>query len=64
MINMIRFSFYPRYFILAAFACLFFSCSNTEKRSYDEQGRLLSVLRYDKEGRMQGMWEWYYPRGI
>lgn len=59
-----QFSFNPRYLILAAFACLFFSCNSTEKRSYDEEGRLLSVLRYDNEGRLHGLCEWYYPSGI
>lgn len=39
------------------------SCKEKERKNYDEHGRITSVLRYDDEGRLHGLCEWYYPNG-
>ncbi len=51
------------WFILLATALSLFSCGNTTKKSYNEQGKLLSELSYNDAGQLDGKSSWYYPDG-
>lgn len=39
------------------------SCSDHVKKSFDDTGRLTSILRYNDENQLEGKSEWFFPSG-
>lgn len=49
--------------IMLATAISLLSCGKNLKKSYNEQGKLISELSYNDAGRLDGKSSWYYPDG-
>ena len=51
--------FFAAFWLLTALL----SCSDQVKKSFDDTGRLTSILRYNDENQLEGKSEWFFPSG-
>ncbi len=52
------------YFQLILLMAYITACQSGMKKTFHENGKLASILRFDEAGQLHGRCEWYYPNGM